>query len=333
MVELSRFWDGTTLGDAAVAGGAAYDSSEFSEVLKALAAAEGVPTYQSGVFRGVDNQLALTPGSGLVTIGTGKALVDGRYYRNTAPLNITVPASSLRHDYIVLRKDTSLQTVRLTRIAGTDGSASDPALGTTNPFDMPLFLVGITGGGIAQLGDSRLFIPRHGDQSGEGGTAHTYGQITGAPAASGTSPVNVGLTRAPAIGGLGSYARADHVHKVDGGLIAVNNSGVSLATNTTAVDPLLFMTLENGIRYLIEIGFAPGYSGSGLGEDPPIVSVTITGIGTLGSFPADGTFRYVVTNVLASGGVYQVGWGTSGGTFPYPTGIGGGWLRATPVVA
>lgn len=357
MTETSRVWDGTTDGDAV---NAAYDSSEFSEILQSLAAAAGVPTNLSGVFRGVDNVLGYTIGSNKVTIATGKALVAGRWYKNTAPVDLTIgDASTGRRDRVVLRRDTAVQTVRLHVISGVDnGSGTAPAMTQdASTWDEPLYIFNKApggGGAITLITDSREYIPRHGDVSLEGSAAaHAYAQISGAPASANSAPVNAGLTRTASAGSdTGHYANDDHVHKVDpvpGGYVAA-----TIANSSTT--PVLAMqcTVEAGVTYSVdvlficqgELGIAtlgiPSGSivGSGsIGPDPTLVDTgAIQASAAAGQFyvgvGSDRAILFHATVVIGgTGGLMTVYFGRDSATpFGYFTAaIAGSFIRAVPI--
>lgn len=154
MVERSRFWDGTTLGDATVA---PYDAAtEFSEVMLAIAG-----DYQDANKGGVLSPLSLAAtqfAANTLRIAAGQAIVWGTWYENDANIDFTIPtpAGSTRIDRIVLRKSWAAQTVRLVRIAGAEGGSA-PAMtqtaGTT--WDIPIATVSITTGGTMTITDGR----------------------------------------------------------------------------------------------------------------------------------------------------------------------------------
>lgn len=181
MAEVSRFWDGTTVGDAT---SAPYDApTEFSRAMMSIAGAFAIPTNFGGVFRDELNELAVTGAVTPVTVATGRALVYGAWYENDAALTVAIPTpgGATRIDRIVLRKSWVAQTVRVTRIAGAEGGAA-PAMtqvaGTT--WDIPLAQVSITTGGAITVTSEREYVPWHGDQSGESANSirHSSGQIT-----------------------------------------------------------------------------------------------------------------------------------------------------------
>jgi hypothetical protein len=101
-----------------------------------------------------------------VAVNTGAALVYGFYYFNDASVNVNIPtpASATRIDRIVLRASWSAQTVRITRIAGSEGSGSAPAMTQTanTTWDIPLANVSITTGGVIAVTDQRTYVKHPG---------------------------------------------------------------------------------------------------------------------------------------------------------------------------
>lgn len=159
MTQRSRFWDGTATGDATAA---PYDAAtEFAEVLMSLSQANAIATNRGGVFRDNLNELAVSGVVSPVSIATGRALVYGNWYESDAieTVAIPTPAVSIRIDRIVLRKDWLAQTIRITRVVGTEGGGT-PALtqvvGVT--WDIPLAQVSITTGGVVTVTSERDFI-------------------------------------------------------------------------------------------------------------------------------------------------------------------------------
>jgi len=159
MTERSRPWDGTTTGDAT---DAPYDAStEWAELFRAILPRSESSANKGGVVLGAtgfSDYNATTPGANTARIASGIGWDYGQWHRSDANVDFTIstPAVSTRVDRIVLRKSWSLQTVRLTRIAGTEGAGA-PALtqtaGTT--WDVPLWLVSITTGGAITFTDQR----------------------------------------------------------------------------------------------------------------------------------------------------------------------------------
>lgn len=158
MTERSRFWGGTVTGDASAA---PYDAeTEFAQVLRSISGAGGITPDLSCVFPDL-NKLAPSGIVSPVAIATGRALVDGTWYENDASFNVVIPTPGAltRIDRIVLRKSFAAETVRITRIAGTEGGAA-PAItqtaGTT--WDEPICQASITTGGVITIIDERRFV-------------------------------------------------------------------------------------------------------------------------------------------------------------------------------
>jgi len=153
MAELSLPWSGTVTGDAG-----AYTFQEWSEVWRILFTPDDT---DEGVVFGKLNALSGSDSANKITIGTGYAIVDGTFYENDAAVDVTIstPSVSTRVDTIVLRKDSTAQTVRITNIAGVEGvgpTAITQVRGTT--WDLKLFEVSITTGAVITITDFREFI-------------------------------------------------------------------------------------------------------------------------------------------------------------------------------
>lgn len=256
MTERSRLWDGTATGDASEA---PYDlQTELAQVLSAIAAADPVATYRGGVFRGVLNKYAGTPGTDAISIDTGRAIVYGTWHENDAAVNVSVtrPAASDRYDIICLRKSWSAQTVRITRNAGVEGAgAGSPTLTNTagTTWDVPLYRIKITAAGVVTIdADLRSYIPVHGDQSAESGTKHAYGNISGTPAISGTV-TSVTPGAAGTAGASGTISDGAHQHPLTGALIARKTSNeVYGGGDVLHSDADLVLTLEATSVYWFE---------------------------------------------------------------------------------
>jgi hypothetical protein len=158
MTEQSRFWNGTTIGDAVQS---PYDAdTEFAGVLKALAYTNSLAN-QGGVFNGVGSSLLAVGVASPVVVGTGEAIVYGTWYKSDAGVSIAVPtpSSATRIDRLVLRKSWAAQTVRLLLIAGAEGG-SEPALVQTPgvTWDIPIASISITTGGVITATDQRELL-------------------------------------------------------------------------------------------------------------------------------------------------------------------------------
>ena len=158
MSQDSFFWTTDDTGDGAASG---YTQTEYSRAFEALAACSGF----EGVAPGYLNELECTAnGANTVAVNTGGALVDGKPYYNSASVDVNVPSASgagnTRIDRIVLRASWAAQTVRITRIAGTDAaSPSAPALTQTSgtTYDLSLCTVLVNTGGTVTVTDARTW--------------------------------------------------------------------------------------------------------------------------------------------------------------------------------
>jgi hypothetical protein len=167
------------VGDGAVS----YTQANLSVIAAVLAACGAF----EGVAPGYLNELAPTAkGANTVAVNTGGGLVDGKPYHNTVSVDVNVPsavgAGNTRIDRIVLRAGWAAQTVRITRIAGTDAaSPTAPALvqmpGTT--YDISLCTVLVNTAGAVTVTDARTM-------AAVGTTGIADSAITGGKIAPGT---------------------------------------------------------------------------------------------------------------------------------------------------
>ncbi len=153
MAESSIFWTTGGAGD----GASPYTMSQIFDWLRRTFTKGAA---NQGVLLGYGGDLAVSGTSSPVSVAAGAAYVYGIPYENTAALTVAIPtpAASTRVDRIVLRANWAAQTVRITRIAGTEGAGA-PAL-TQNPgtsYDIPLAQVSITTGGVITVADEREF--------------------------------------------------------------------------------------------------------------------------------------------------------------------------------
>jgi hypothetical protein len=161
MTESSQLWSTSTSGD----GTSTYTQADTSLFMKVAAACSGF----EGVAPGLLNSLAVTGTSSPVAVNTGGGIVDGKPYYNSASVNVNIatPASLTRIDRIVLRADWAAHTVRITRIAGTEGGAA-PAITQTSgtTYDIMLAQASITTGGVITVTDERVWA-RNTTQTGD----------------------------------------------------------------------------------------------------------------------------------------------------------------------
>lgn len=165
MTQLSRFWNGTTVGDAT---DAPYDApDEFAAVLRSLNGANA-NSNRSGVCRGELNLLAVTAAGGIspIQVDTGRAFVHGTWFENDAAVSFNIdptPATQSRIDYVILRKTWATQQVRLAILKGTDAVVPvAPTLTqntTTGIWEFPLYQLTIVPAGTITLVDVRQYVP------------------------------------------------------------------------------------------------------------------------------------------------------------------------------
>lgn len=151
MAEISRFWPGTTIGDAGP-----YSSDNFADYVRnALysAKADSGPFMGSGVSPDFGLTVQATgPASAAVAVLAGSAHVRGYYYELTATQNMSIAANSSgnpRIDTIILRANWTTQTVRLVVLQGTPAGSPVPAALTQvdgTQWEIPLAEVTVNNG-------------------------------------------------------------------------------------------------------------------------------------------------------------------------------------------
>lgn len=155
MVERSYYWDGNTTGDASLA---KFNEFIYHSIWRKLFL--GDRTVQ-GVIFGYENECEVVGVSGGITIDTGVALIDGQFYENDKKLtiDIPIPAASTRIDVIVLRRNPTEQTIRATRIAGTEGAGAPSIIQISGggTWDLKIAEVSITTAGAITVTDYREY--------------------------------------------------------------------------------------------------------------------------------------------------------------------------------
>lgn len=148
MVQRSRFWDGTSVGDATVA---PYDAgTEFAEVMIGVAGMSSDPN-KGGVLTSLSASM-FVPGT--LRVGPFEALVYGTWYQNDANTDfvIATPAAATRIDTVVLRKSWAAQTVRILILSGVEGGSAPPLVQTVGvTWDIPIARVSTTTGGVSTV--------------------------------------------------------------------------------------------------------------------------------------------------------------------------------------
>lgn len=163
MAEISRFWNGTSVGDAGP-----YSDDNMAEVLRYITGANGSKAdagvlYGSGVSP--DPGLRVTPtspASADVKLSPGAALIHGTFYKNDAVKTFTIAANAsglTRIDTVVLTKDWATQTVRSEVLQGTPAASPVPvALTQTDGVEWQIPLADITvASGFTTIGILSIF--------------------------------------------------------------------------------------------------------------------------------------------------------------------------------
>jgi len=158
MAEFSAIWttEGSTPAGDQVGG---YTQAHWADVMEVLSGGSGNNAVMSTYLNKLEGSVT---GANTAEIDTGGAVVDGKVYRNDAPVSVNIPsaigAGNTRIDRIVLRCDWSAYTVRVHRIAGIDaGSPSAPALteNSGSTYDIPLYQALVNTSGTVTLTDER----------------------------------------------------------------------------------------------------------------------------------------------------------------------------------
>lgn len=155
MTERSLPWDGVTTGDASEA---PYSALEFGKILASISRAAEL-SNNGYVFHEL-LELEPTGVTSPIAVASGRAIIEGTYYENTADAVVVVPTpvTSTRIDRIVLRKTVADQTIRITRIEGTEGGSA-PAMTQEAGviWDIPICQASVATNGAVTTTDEREF--------------------------------------------------------------------------------------------------------------------------------------------------------------------------------
>lgn len=155
MTERSMFWDGTVLGDCGPYSTADMHDLMFRSVLNG--------TGNRGVLLGWLDELGVSGTSTPLTIASGGGVIYGLFYENDDAVSVAVgtPSSGTsRYDRIVVRRDWSAQTARITRVTGTAAiSPAIPALTQTAGaiYEIPLATILVDDAGTITITDDREY--------------------------------------------------------------------------------------------------------------------------------------------------------------------------------
>jgi len=159
MTSKSMPWTTNNTGDGPTAG---YATDRWQDTLRTLSTTDPTLYY---VASGRLNEYNATGSVSPVAVNTGEGFVNGRHVLDDASQNVTIPTptTATRIDRIILRSDGTAQTVRVTRLAGTEGTGTPPTLTqNSTTYEVSLWKVTITTGGAIALVDERGFMGARG---------------------------------------------------------------------------------------------------------------------------------------------------------------------------
>ena len=127
-----------------VSGDRVYNADQISSMFEGL--------ISDGIYENVDDAYVVTASSGMiVNVGTGRAMLNGKWVKNTAPIAVEISAAHVllpRYTAVVLRLDISGRTISVETIDGTAASTpSKPAiLRNSSYYDLLLAYVYVAAG-------------------------------------------------------------------------------------------------------------------------------------------------------------------------------------------
>lgn len=156
MAETSKFWNGISSGDSGF-----YSLKDLHNFIELIFCQDG--SVQGPVHNKL-NELAVSYVSGTtIRVATGYAIVRGVFYKNDAniDLSVTVPVSGSNYYFVVLRRDTISQTVRVV-LLGPNSTRTPPlALERGEDTDIldeiPLATVEVHSDSSVHIVDDRFF--------------------------------------------------------------------------------------------------------------------------------------------------------------------------------
>ncbi len=152
MAEISLPWGGSITGDAGP-----YTDDQWSDVWRQLFTRDRT---LEGVLPDYLNEFVVTNPAGLtIRVASGGAVIDGKFYRNTANVDFAgaAPGGGSNFYTVVAHKDFAAQTVRLS-LLGPD-VVSPPAVTQADGVDweVAIYTVEITSGSVVTLTDVRVY--------------------------------------------------------------------------------------------------------------------------------------------------------------------------------
>lgn len=154
MAPKSGFFTTNGTGDA----GSGYSLTDWQRLLKMLYLSD--PTAEAVIQGYVGDCNCSISGANQVTVVGGGAVVNGYWYEESANTAFTVAsvASATRKDLIVLKLDTTAQTIRLSYKSGTEGGAVPTPTQAGATWEIALWEVWMAVGGTITLTDRRKYL-------------------------------------------------------------------------------------------------------------------------------------------------------------------------------
>ena len=154
MTSKSMPWTTNNTGDGPTAG---YATDRWQDLLRTLSTTDPTLYY---VAPNRLNEYAVSGTSSPVAVASGEGFVNGRHVLDDASQNVTVPTPtvSTRIDRIILRSDGTAQTVRVVRLAGTEGGSAPTLTQNSTTYEVSLARVSITTGGVITVTDERGWL-------------------------------------------------------------------------------------------------------------------------------------------------------------------------------
>jgi len=156
MAPKSGFFTTNGTGDA----GTGYSLTDWQRVLKMLYNSDStVEALVQGYGSTGDCTCTIT-GANQVTVSGGGGIVNGYWYEEPSSTAFTVASVSLatRKDLIVLKLDTTAQTIRLAYKSGTEGGAVPGVTQSGSTWEVAIWEVWMAVGGTITLTDRRHYL-------------------------------------------------------------------------------------------------------------------------------------------------------------------------------
>jgi hypothetical protein len=161
MAETSLPWGGIAVGDAGP-----YTDDQWTDVWRKLLTRDRT---LEGVLPDYLNELVVTnPAGATIRVGTGGAVVDGKFYDNSANVDLAgaVPGGGSNFYTVVLDKNFAAQTVRASLLG--PNVVAPPAVTQADGVDweIAIYTVEITSGAVVTLTDVRVYCHYNTEISG-----------------------------------------------------------------------------------------------------------------------------------------------------------------------